>query len=189
MKPVIFVVILILVGSVGLVGYRSLVPTDLASLPVGVGGEQQLVDYGTDAPDITRPADGAVAPVLVVYSHMATLEDVTGGQAIRGTEFERLPAGVAQARFESGEYQLLAEFDELPDPSGDDFYEGWVVRAEPLSVVSTGALERSATGVYTNLFTSSENLLDHARYVLTLEPNEEDPAPADHVLDGVFGEI
>jgi len=82
-------------------------------------------------------------------------------------------------------FMLLAEFDELPDPEGDDFYEGWVVRQNPLSVISTGQLEKDEAG-YLNFFTSPVDYTGHSRYVLTLEPNDGDPAPADHVVEGDF---
>ena len=135
----------------------------------------------------TRPADGVTSPPAQNFTHTAILEDVTKAATIRSTSFATGDiAGIAQAKFEAGEYTMLAEFDELPDPVGDDFYEGWVVRPNPLSVISTGPLTRSETGVYTNSFTTKQNLLDHTRYVLTLEPNDGDPAPADHIVEGNF---
>jgi hypothetical protein len=89
-----------------------------------------------------------------------------------------------------GEYRLLAKFADLPELEEGYFYEGWIVRSEPLSVISTGALEMDdETGEYLNTYYAQEDLSDHLQYVLTLEPDDGDPAPADHVLEGVFFEI
>jgi hypothetical protein len=52
----------------------------------------------------------------------------------------------------------------------------WIVRQDPLSVISTGRLEKDNEG-YANVFKSDKNLTDHDFYVLTLEPDDGDPAP------------
>lgn len=118
-------------------------------------------------------------PTVVEYlevslgsTYMADLTDVTGGPA----------SGAAiMAISESGTY-LTAAFEELPDPAEGYFYEGWLVRTQgELSVLSTGALKGDM-----NFFDSELDLSDHNQYVLTLEPDDGDPAPADHVVEGTF---
>ena len=110
------------------------------------------------------------------FDYNGTLDDVSGGSA----------AGDAKARFKDGAYELVATFEGLPDPQGTDFYEGWVVRrGANMSVVSTGRVEEEAVG-YLNLYMSSDDLTDHDFYVLTLEPDDGDPAPAAHILEGVL---
>lgn len=110
------------------------------------------------------------------------LFDVTDGLDVRGINTGDNASGVASAVFD-GQYKLVATFDNLPDPVGTDFYEGWVVRKGNFNVISTGKLERD-NGVYVNNFTDSRDLLDHNFYVLTLEPDDGDPAPADHIVEG-----
>ena len=105
------------------------------------------------------------------FDFKADLVDVSGGNA----------TGVASAAFDE-EYLLIAEFEGLPHPEEGYFYEGWVVRQSPLSVLSTGKAERSL-GDYENAFKSDEDLTDHDFYVLTLEPDDGDPAPAKHILE------
>ncbi|PIQ78601.1 hypothetical protein COV82_00355 [Candidatus Peregrinibacteria bacterium CG11_big_fil_rev_8_21_14_0_20_46_8] len=107
------------------------------------------------------------------YMYAGKLKDVSGGNA----------EGMAQATFENGEYKLLATFDNLPALDSGFFYEGWVVRKSPFHFVSTGRVDR-INGVYTNVYSSADDLTDHTMYVLTLEPDDDDPAPADHIVEG-----
>ncbi len=109
------------------------------------------------------------------FDFSGELADVSGGIA----------TGTVGAYYEEGGYMLFAEFKDLPHPEEGFFYEGWIVRNSPLSVLSTGKAVRSL-GDYHNNFTSSENLLDHDFYVLTLEPDDGNPEPADHILEGTM---
>ena len=95
-------------------------------------------------------------------------------------------SGTAIANFKDDTYSLLATFENLPDPEGTDFYEGWIVRrGDDFDVISTGKVEK-ADEVYTNMYTSGADLTDHDFYVLTIEPDDGDPAPADHIVEGVM---
>lgn len=142
----------------------------------------------TDTPVTTltsMPAEAAFE-----YSLRATLDDVTGGETLFGnvnTEGEAV--GSVEAGFNGSRYQLNGTFENLPEPEENAFYEGWLVMSEPMSVISTGALEQELPGVYTNVFTVEDDLTQHGRYVLTIEPDDGDPAPAEHVLDGTFEPI
>ncbi len=129
-------------------------------------------------------ARGAVMAELV-YSHQAQLVDVTDGNVVRGIATGNQATGRAVAGLSDEFYVLMASFEYLPQPQGTDFYEGWVVRRDPLSVVSTGKLT-STDGVYTNTYLSTTDFTDHDLYVLTVEPSDGDPAPADHVVEGMF---
>lgn len=118
--------------------------------------------------------NGAVEEM--VYEYSGDLEDVIGGNA----------SGIAQAIFEDGVYNLRADFTNLPEPEGTDFYEGWIVRTgENMDVISTGKAVK-VDGVYSNTFTYPTDITDHLFYVLTIEPDDGDPAPADHVLEGTL---
>ena len=111
---------------------------------------------------------------------------------LAGYQFERFVKSypnsdkIQQATFLEGNYTLVVVFDGLVDPEGSDFYEGWIVRqGENQSVVSTGVVSKK-DGVYKNLFISEKDLSDHTFYVLTIEPDDGDPAPADHILEGTL---
>ncbi len=112
-----------------------------------------------------------------------TLVDVTKGEEVQGINTKGLAKGFAEASFDDG-YNLLATFENLPDPKGTDFYEGWVVRkGVKFSVISSGKVVKE-DGKYVNKFSSDENLMDHSFYVLTIEPDDGDPAPAGHIVEG-----
>ena len=119
------------------------------------------------------------------YAFVGALSDVTNAANIQNTQFTGAASGEAKIR-STDNFQLEVNFKNLPAPAGDSFYEGWVVRkGANQSVVSTGKATIN-DGQYTNKFTSDTNLQDHTFYVLTLEPNDGDPAPADHILEGTM---
>ena len=124
----------------------------------------------------------------VKYQFRGKLKDVTLGKTTTGINTDNKATGIAQSKFKNSSYNLLATFEGLPDPQGSNFYEGWIVRREPkFSVKSTGRAEKK-DGIYQNTFTADEDLTDHDFYVLTIEPDDGDPAPAEHILEGVMGE-
>lgn len=109
-----------------------------------------------------------------VFQYQGDLADVTGGQA----------TGMVLVGLNEGSYDLVATFEGLPEPQDSDFYEGWVVRqGEDLSVLSTGRATKMGS-LYQNIYESDQDLTDHDFYVLTIEPDDGDPAPAGHVLEG-----
>jgi len=106
------------------------------------------------------------------YAYSGELKDVTGGNA----------TGTAKADYGT-EYFLYVTFENLLEPEGTDFYEGWIVRSSPFNFISTGRVQKIA-GQYMNLYNSDQDLTDHDFYVLTIEPDDNDPAPAGHVVEG-----
>ena len=147
--------------------------------------EQGTLPFPDDDDDAEETAEEDSSEDSDVFDFTAELEDVTNGETLQGTEFDGNSSGEAQARFANGEYKVVATFENLPDPAGDAFYEGWIVNQSEGSVLSTGELEK-VDGVYTNTYTSDEDLTDHTFYVLTIEPNDDDPMPADHVVEGTL---
>lgn len=119
------------------------------------------------------------------YDYSGNLTDVTGGKTVGSINTENKASGIAKANFKNNTYSLIANFNDLPDPPGTDFYEGWVVRQNPLNVISTGKAEKN-NGQYVNTFTANRDLTDHDFYVLTIEPDNGNPEPAEHVLEGVI---
>lgn len=122
----------------------------------------------------------------MTYDYSGQLADVTRGNDVRGINTGSSSYGVAMAIFKNTSYMLLATFENLPDPQGTDFYEGWVVRkGSKFSVISTGKITK-VDGRYRNMYSSGKDLTDHTFYVLTIEPADNDPAPADHILEGTM---
>ncbi len=119
----------------------------------------------------------------VVSANNYNIVDVTNGEVFRGVSTPSDAVWKAHAGYTDGRYTLEADFKKLNDPKGSDFYEGWVVRKNPFAFISTGKLEKE-NGEYVNNFTSSTDYTDYDFYVLTLEPDDGNPAPADHIVEG-----
>lgn len=112
-----------------------------------------------------------------VYDYDGTLEDVSGGDAF----------GTVSAAYIDGTYSVRALMYNLPETEEGFFYEGWVVRKKPLDIVSTGPVDIDINSkVYVNKYQSGKDLTDHNFYVLTLEPDDGDPAPSEHILEGTL---
>lgn len=125
---------------------------------------------------VEKPAPVSETPELIPLEeqYQADLFDATGGGAV-GT-------AIATVSETSKKYSLMVAFEGLPPLEEGYFYEGWLVRTEgELSVLSTGIVDENM-----NIYFSDLDLSDHNQYILTLEPDDGDPAPAEHVLEGTF---
>jgi hypothetical protein len=123
----------------------------------------------------TEPLIVEPIPTPADYEYTTDLIDVNNGNA----------TGTVYAKQKDNNYMLYATFENLPKLNDDFFYEGWIVRKSPLSVLSTGKTFIE-DGQHQNNFLAEGDLTDHDFYVLTLEPNDGDPAPADHILEGTL---
>jgi len=117
------------------------------------------------------------------FSYSAHLVDVTA--QLSG---ESQASGIAQTNFAEGVYVLEAKFTNLPEPQENYFYEGWIIRKEPLNIISTGKTVKK-NGIYTNTYITEQDLIDHDFYVLTIEPDDKNSAPAEHILEGTLEKI
>jgi len=96
-------------------------------------------------------------------------------------------AGTAVRRLVSDDEFIHTIKSQLPiiDPAVS-FYEGWLVRrGDSFSVLSIGHAVKTEKG-YMNVYQSPTDLSDHAFYVLTLEPEDGNSAPEEHILEGSF---
>lgn len=116
--------------------------------------------------------------------YRTNLLDVTRGP-ILGVDTLRKSTGNVTVSDFPGDYSLTATFENLPDPKNTDFYEGWLVSSNPVAVISTGRAVKE-NGKYVNRFASSNDVSFYTMYVLTLEPDDNDPASAYHILEGTF---
>ena len=104
----------------------------------------------------------------------ATLIDVTGGES-QGNAYNTYEKSIFVHKVSAG----------LPAPSGTDFYEGWLVKPGSKELISTGRLELNKNN-YSLEFRSEKDYADYKLVVITLEPDDGDPAPAAHILEGSF---
>jgi len=147
--------------------------------------EQKMEGVPLDDEMIIEVDEKDVASMMgMTYQYVGELIDVTKGE-IRGINTQGLTKGIAKSNFDGEQYLLLATFENLPEPAGDDFYEGWIVQLDPFMFLSTGIVKK-VDGVYTNVYKSGEDLTNYNFYVLTIEPNDGDPAPADHIVEGTM---
>ncbi len=114
---------------------------------------------------------------------LTMLENVVWTATIRWISYTWNEKGSASNTTKENGNHIYAEFENLPDAWTDNFYEGWIVRMNGwLNVLSTWELEIK-DGKHVNDRMSTTDISDHTFYVLTLEPNDNDPAPADHILE------
>jgi len=106
----------------------------------------------------------------------AALADVTGGESF----------GLAFTQFKKGEFTLVAQLGNLSEPQTGYVYEGWLIRrGEKMSVVNAGVARAVEKG-HGLVFFSTEDLRDHDFFVLTLEPDDANSSPGEHILEGIL---
>ena len=92
--------------------------------------------------------------------------------------------GVAQAHyFEDGTYLHTMQLN-IELPTDGFFYEGWLI-AENKKPVSIGHLRSIVGDVRHQLeFESDQDLREYTGVLVTLESDDGNPAPAEHVAEG-----
>lgn len=129
-----------------------------------------------EEPDVSQLPVETPESVTVVYTRSSNL--LTVADDLMGYNYSN-SSGTALIN----NTDLLVTFNQLPDISSDFFYEGWLVKSG--SFISTGEVLKNNDGVFVDTY-SGTGLDDYTRYVLTLEPRDNDPAPADHVVENDF---
>lgn len=108
--------------------------------------------------------------------------------ALKATEGHH-GSGVAHAHvFEDGHFIHTAQFN-IERPEDGYFYEGWLVHPETKRFISTGHMKSHFGDVRHSLrFSSDVDMRAYTKVVITLEPDDGDPAPAKHVGEGTLKE-
>ncbi len=121
--------------------------------------------------DDTQPADGVEAPVNI---EEATLVAVNGYEG----------SGAATRSF--GDAFIHEVIAQLGDPAEGKFYEGWLESGGEF--ISTGRLENEEEGVWSLVYSQSEDASNLSNVVITeeTEANGLDNVPEAHVLEGSF---
>jgi thiol-disulfide isomerase/thioredoxin len=113
-----------------------------------------------------------------MYTYYGTLASVDGSSASGEVGYSLL----------NSNFVMSAKFNNLAEPKDGYFYEGWLVDSTTNKFISTGKAS-SAAGVWLNSFSSETDYTSYTKYVLTVEPDDGDPAPATHILEGELSEM
>jgi hypothetical protein len=143
----------------------------LISIPVGdsIVLDDSVVDEANIAQDTTE--------VLISEGALETaLDPVVGNHG----------SGVATSDMADGRFQHVAVAT-LPYPPEGYFYEGWLIRSRPFDFFSTGVFIQHADDLKWYLvWDSPEDKRDFKKVIVTLEPDDGDEAPSEHVLEGAY---
>jgi hypothetical protein len=168
-----------------LVGCNQVALSDDTLVPESVAIADKMMQQ-QPTPDKMMEGVDTEKIMQMTFDWYGELTDVTAGKNIQGIITKNNAKGIAKASFTNEKYALLVTFENLPEPQGTDFYEGWIVRKGiNFDVISTGKAVK-VEGAYVNSYMSSQDLTDHTFYVLTIEPDDGNPAPAGHILEGTL---
>lgn len=94
--------------------------------------------------------------------------------------------GVTQAHmFADGSYLHTVSLNIARIEEDGYFYEGWLVNPDTLDLISTGHMTSIMGDARHSLrFTAEEDFSGYTDVVITKEPDDGDPAPAQHVAEG-----
>ena len=179
---------LILVG-VGAFAYLRLLPRNIsqevAPVPAGqnVQPQTETIPKEETAPQSTpgesivipREQDNTLAERLEEdpSALQADLVDVTGGTS----------SGIGYILRKDGQlfHTVMAR---LPEPTGGEFYEGWLVKQFPrVTFFSTGKMRKLESGEYFLALNADEEYPEFDQVVITIE-TQDDGNPERHVIEG-----
>lgn len=112
--------------------------------------------------------------VLLTGGQAADLKDVSGEMA----------HGEAKRAFSDGKFYYKVEASGLKPVEKGYYYEGWLKKDD--EYLSTGRIEVDAVGKGVLYYTASVDRSEWLEVVVTLEPEDGNPAPATHILEGRF---
>jgi len=104
---------------------------------------------------------------------MTVLRDVSEGQA----------AGTAWRNYDGQQFSHKLEVTGLESLEKGFYYEGWLVGDEGFFSTGRMAVVEGKGKLY---FTSDSDKMEFRGAVVTLEPEDGDTAPAEHILEGSF---
>ncbi|KXK10694.1 MAG: hypothetical protein UZ22_OP11002000625 [Microgenomates bacterium OLB23] len=127
---------------------------------------------------------------LTNYKRVVELSDVTLGKDMDGHITEGKTKAVVRTDYDETlkRFKLYGTFASMPKLREGFYYEGWLIRKQPFSMISVGKvvlIDEEMTIVYV----SDENLSNYTHFVLTLEHNDSNPKPEIQILEGEFAQI
>lgn len=140
----------------------------------------ERVNSRTEEPEGLSEKDSETsseADVEDIEYEVADLVDVSGHEA----------SGSARRRInEESMFEHGVIVKNLQNPGAARFYEGWLVRSDPVHFISTGIMDLTPDGSYELKYESDNlSLTDYPGVVITLE-EVDDGKPEVHILEGSF---
>ncbi len=128
---------------------------------------------------VSVPEDEDAAELDITFEDLqrgakVELLDVSGGTA----------SGTAWTTQKNGKTYHRVVAKDMPVLEAGYFYEGWLVKNPALGqFFSTGEMTQEASGEWLLEYTHDSDVTDYEKVVITLEPNDGDPAPAAHIIE------
>ncbi len=148
------------------------------------GGEENSVEENisstvvSDSRSQTQTNTQVTEPAMTPGQVDTTeLVDVSGGSS----------SGEASREIQDGFFRHVVKAY-MPAPGENYFYEGWLVRQSPFDFFSTGDMVQNESGEWVLEWFGEfgETYSDYPLVVITIEPDDGDPDPAAHILEGEF---
>jgi len=165
-KGILFVVALIIIFVVAVAWFRSDDKNPTDQIPATA-----LPKTESFVSDNSKPT------MRVGMVDQAELSDVSGGSG----------SGIVTREIEDNFYRHVVKAN-LPDLNENNFYEGWLVRPSPFDYFSTGEMIHNESGEWVLEWFGEfgQDYSDYTQVVITIEARDNNPDPADHVLEGQF---
>ncbi len=169
-KVAYLIVTIVLVIIVGIAAY----------LLIGTDNSEPVSNSKTSVKEQTTKE-----PEEIVYKYSGELQDATDEKIIRHIDTGGAASGSVEVVLKDGVYTLSATFTGLQQPSGSDFYEGWIINESTSELISVGQAAKSDDN-YTISYNMGEDYSAYTKFVLTIEADDGESAPADHILEGII---
>jgi len=169
-KGLLLVIVLIIIFVGLVIWFRS----DSEEVEVAEEATPEMIGSTTPSGIQIEHVEVEMIPGMV---DQIVLSDVSGGSG----------AGTATRQIEDGFFRHVAQ-GYMPVPREGYFYEGWLVRQSPFDFFSTGNMVQNESGEWVLEWFGEfgQDYADYPGVVITLEPDDGNPDPADHILEGEF---
>ncbi len=167
-----------------------------ALLLVGCGQDDvKVIDDVSQNPEVSINAPSEATNDIVIGQEITEEAQDQGAKVLNASDVEPIELVDVSGGNASGDawtvlgsdgktyHQVMAK--NMPTLNGTDFYEGWLVRDPSTGdFISTGKMvETGKDGEFLLEFNAEGDLTDHKKVVITLEPDDGDPAPAAHIIE------
>ena len=108
-------------------------------------------------------------------SEIILLKDISGGDGF----------GTAERSYSADKFNFKIITSLVPPPE-NYFYESWLIRDVPYSLVSLGRMNQDESGNYFLEFSGLDEFQNYSKVAITLEPDDANPQPGTYILEGNF---